>query len=43
MADDNYLVVLETSDFVHLKPDGMRRARLKIGQVVTAQGDTRPT
>ena len=36
-------VVLETGDFVHLKPDGMHRARLKIGQLVTAQGNTRPT
>jgi len=36
-------VVLETGDFVHLKPDGMRRSRLKIGQLVTAKGDSRPT
>ncbi|WP_020468008.1 hypothetical protein [Zavarzinella formosa] len=35
-------VVLDTGDFVHLKPDGMIRVKLKIGDHVTADGETRP-
>jgi hypothetical protein len=31
-------VVLESGDFVHLKPAGMKRVALKIGDQVTAQG-----
>lgn len=35
-------VVLDSGDFVHLKPDGMRQLKLKVGDVVTAVGETRP-
>jgi hypothetical protein len=31
-------VVLESGDFVHLKPAGMKRAALKVGDHVTAEG-----
>ena len=31
-------VVLDTGDFVHLKPDGMKAAGLRVGQEVTARG-----
>ena len=36
-------VVLENGDYVHLKPEGMRQAGFKVGQTVTAIGDSRPT
>jgi len=35
-------VVLDGGDFAHLKPDGMRRAGLKVGQEVTARGKSKP-
>lgn len=35
-------VVLDTGDFVHLKPHGLRAAGLKVGDHVTASGDVRP-
>lgn len=35
-------VVLDTGDFVHLKPDGMKQLELKVGDRVTAEGETRP-
>ena len=35
-------VVLDTGDFVHLKPDGMKRAGLAVGQGVTASGKGLP-
>lgn len=34
-------VVLDTGDFIHTKPDGLARLKLKIGAVVTADGDAR--
>jgi hypothetical protein len=34
-------VVLDTGDFVHLKPDGMRQTKLKIGDRVKAKGEIR--
>ena len=36
-------VILDTGDFIHLKPDGMKRHGLKVGQHITAEGDARPT
>ncbi len=36
-------VVLDTGDFVHLKPDGMKQVGLQVGQPVTARGKGRPT
>ena len=35
-------VVLDSGDFVHLKPDGMKKAALKIGEQVTARGKGSP-
>jgi hypothetical protein len=35
-------VVLDTGDFVHLKPHGMRAAGLAVGDRVTAAGTVRP-
>ncbi len=35
-------VVLDTGDFVHLKPHGMRAAALAIGDHVCAEGSIRP-
>lgn len=35
-------VVLDTGDFVHLKPDGLKQLGLKVGDRVTAEGDSRP-
>lgn len=35
-------VVLDTGDFVHLKPDGMKRAALKVGERVNAKGKGSP-
>lgn len=32
-------VVLDSGDFIHLKPDGLRRAKLKLGDTVRAVGD----
>lgn len=32
-------VVLDTGDFIHTKPDGMLRLKLKVGDVVRADGD----
>ncbi len=34
-------VVLDNGDFVHLRPDGMRQAKLAMGAHVTAQGPSR--
>ena len=31
-------IVLDTGDFIHLKPDGFKAARLSIGDVVEARG-----
>jgi hypothetical protein len=36
-------VVLDTGDFVHLKPHGMRRVALAVGRRVVAEGPARPT
>ena len=36
-------VVLDTGDFVHLKPDGMKQLGLKVGRQVTAQGKGGPS
>ena len=36
-------VVLDTGDFVHLKPHGMRLVELAIGTRVAAEGESRPT
>ncbi len=35
-------VVLDSGDFIHLKPDGMRQVGLKIGDRVEATGEARP-
>ena len=35
-------VVLDTGDFVHMKPDGFEQLDLKIGDHVRAEGPTRP-
>lgn len=35
-------VVLDTGDFVHTKPDGFDRLKLKVGDKVTAEGIARP-
>ncbi len=32
-------VVLDSGDFVHLKPDGMARAAIKVGDRITASGE----
>lgn len=34
-------VVLDSGNFIHLKPDGMREMQLKIGDRVEAEGDVR--
>ena len=34
-------VVLDNGDFVHLRPDGMRQAKLAVGAHVTAKGPSR--
>ncbi|MDY3555480.1 hypothetical protein R5W24_004623 [Gemmata sp. JC717] len=36
-------VVLDTGDFVHLKPHGMRQVALAVGTRVVAEGTARPT
>ncbi|AWM40265.1 hypothetical protein GobsT_12750 [Gemmata obscuriglobus] len=36
-------VVLDTGDFVHLKPHGMRQVALAVGTRVAAEGTARPT
>jgi hypothetical protein len=36
-------VVLESGEFLHLKPDGMKHTELQVGQQVTASGRARPT
>jgi hypothetical protein len=35
-------VVLDNGDFLHLKPDGMKKVELRIGQEVAAEGRARP-
>ena len=35
-------VVLDGGDFLHLKPDGMKRVGLTVGQPIKAQGRARP-
>ena len=35
-------VVLDIRDFVHTRPDGMERLRLKVGDKVVAEGSARP-
>jgi hypothetical protein len=35
-------VVLDNGDFLHLKPDGMKKAGLRVGQEVAAEGRARP-
>ncbi len=32
-------VVLDTGDFIHIRPDGMARLRLRVGDEVAADGD----
>ena len=32
-------MVLDTGDFIHVKPDGMARLGLKVGDKVEADGD----
>ena len=34
-------VVLDSGDFIHTKPDGLRELKLKIGDTVRADGDAR--
>jgi hypothetical protein len=34
--------VLDNGDFLHLKPDGMKKAGLRVGQEVAAEGRARP-
>jgi hypothetical protein len=36
-------VILEAGEFVHTRPDGMKRLKLKIGSKVTVHGETRMT
>jgi hypothetical protein len=36
-------VVLNNGDFLHLKPDGMKKVGLRVGQEVTAEGKARLT
>ncbi|WP_435021722.1 hypothetical protein TA3x_002524 [Tundrisphaera sp. TA3] len=36
-------VVLEGGEFLHLKPDGMKRAGLELGQHVEAEGEAKPS
>ena len=36
-------VVLDSGDFVHLKPDGMKKVGLEVGQEVVARGHARST
>jgi len=35
-------VVLDTGDFIHLKPHGMKQAGLNVGDTVKAEGESRP-
>ena len=35
-------VVLDTGDFIHLKPDGMRQVDLKVGDSVDVDGKVHP-
>ncbi|RZJ53569.1 MAG: hypothetical protein EON49_22670 [Acidovorax sp.] len=35
-------VVLDTGDFIHTKPDGLKHLGLKVGDKVKAEGDVRP-
>jgi hypothetical protein len=35
-------VVLDNGDFLHLKPDGMKKVGLRVGQEVAAEGRARP-
>jgi hypothetical protein len=35
-------VVLDNGDFLHLKPDGMKKVGLRVGQEVAAEGSARP-
>jgi len=35
-------VVLDTGDFVHTKPDGLKRLGLKVGDQIKAEGASRP-
>lgn len=35
-------VVLDTGDFIHLKPDGMKKAKLTVGDRVTVEGEAWP-
>lgn len=35
-------VVLDSGDFIHTKPDGLKRLGLKVGDKVKAEGDIRP-
>ena len=35
-------VVLDTGDFIHLKPDGMKQLKLKVGDHIEADGETHP-
>jgi hypothetical protein len=36
-------VILEAGEFVHTRPDGMKRLKLKIGSKLTVHGETRMT
>jgi hypothetical protein len=36
-------VILEAGEFVHTRPDGMKKLKLKIGSKVTVHGETRMT
>jgi hypothetical protein len=35
-------VVLDNGDFLHMKPDGMKKVGLRVGQAVAAEGSARP-
>ena len=35
-------VILDTGDFIHLKPKGMKQLALKVGDKVNADGEARP-
>ena len=34
--------MLDNGDFLHLKPDGMKKVGLRVGQEVAAEGRARP-
>ncbi len=36
-------VVLDGGEFIHLKPDGMKKAGLKVGQQITVRGKGKPS